>query len=340
MKNRKKMIVLLVQLLALCAFVLFYKNYTDSVIKPIKVYKFARTIPEGTKIEQSDLILAEAAVNTYSDNMILQSNINSIIGKYTTTKVFENTFCYKSHFGTLDESNSMFASLDLSNAVLYSMKVDMTDAAGLLEPGDRIDLMFTANGSASIINLSSESKNESESSDGESSGGESPSITTSFTYSKTFLQDVIIYDVLNSSGYKYVSKEGRYSGDIPSGIEATDVYAADSGNMAYLVLITSKEEAEELKTREATGNITVLKRFEETETHDTLGYIIGNYGKVFSGHANAETSSLQIVSTIQDSDNANGSSGSAGLNSGNSSNKDNNKNNNNNGAALGSSGVN
>ena len=30
---------------------------------------------------------------------------------------------------------------------------------------------------------------------------------------------------------------------------------------------------------------------------------MGNYGKVFAGNANAETGSLQIISTIQDTDN-------------------------------------
>lgn len=302
MKNKKKMVILVIELLALIVFVLSYKSYSDSVVKPIKVYQFARTINEGTEIKQQDLKLVEVAANTYSDNMILQSDISSIVGKYTTAKVYEGTLCYDAQFGDLNESNSLFASLDLSNARLMSLKVDMTDVAGNLAPGDRIDLMFTGGGTANLISINPSGSESSSSASNEQQGQENETTSESFVYSKIFLQDVVIYDVIDSAGYKYVNKANRYAGDAPTGINAADVVTADSGTIANLLLVISPEEAEEIKTRELTGNITVVKRFDESETHDTLGYIIGNYGKLFSGHANAETSSLQIISTIQDTD--------------------------------------
>ena len=302
MKNKKKMIILVIQLFALIAFVLSYKSYTDSVVKPVRVYQFARTIAEGTKIEQKDIVVAEVAQNTYSTDMILESDISSIIGKYTTTKVFEGNICYAAQFGDLNQSNSMFASLDLTNARLMALSVDMSDVGGYLEPGDRIDLMFTANGEANIINLGGSGDSSSdESSDATDNSGNDES-SESFIYSKIFLQDVIIYEVLNSSGFKYVQRADRYSGEVATNIDASDPTTVDDGSMATIIIVVSPEEAEEIKTRDTAGDITVLKRFDESETHDTLGYIIGNYGKIFSGHANAETSSLQIISVIQDTD--------------------------------------
>lgn len=298
MKNKKKMTVLVIQLIALILFVFSYKSYTDSVVKPIKVYQFARTISEGTEISQKDLVVTEVAANTYSDNMILQSDISSIIGKYTTTKVYADTLCYAEQFGDLNESNSMFASLDLSNARLMSLKVDINDVGGYLEAGDRIDLMFTAEGNANIISLNPST----DSSDSQKEKEENETTSENFVYSKVFLQNVIVYEVLGSGGFKYVNRAERYPGDVAVNIDASDPTVVDDGGIAQVILIVSPEEAEEIKTREATGEITVIKRFNESETHDTLGYIIGNYGKIFSGNANAETSSLQIISTIQDTD--------------------------------------
>lgn len=302
MKNKKKMTILVMQLFALIIFVISYKSYTDSVIKPVQVYKYSRTILEGTKIEEKDLILTEVAINTYSSNMIVASDISSVIGKYTTTKVYQDTLCYAAHFGDLDNSNSMFTTLDLTNARLLALTVNMSDVAAFLEPGDKIDLMFTANGEATIINMNGTSIEESSES-GESASESAEESSESFVYTKTFLQEVIVYDVLNGDGFKYVNRADRYPGQLTTKIDGVDTTLVDNGQMAYLLLIVSPEEAEEIKTREATGDITVVKRFDESETHETLGYIIGNYGKVFAGNANAETSSLQIISTIQDTDN-------------------------------------
>lgn len=350
MKNKKKMTVLVIQLLALILFVFSYKSYTDSVVKPVKVYQFSRTISEGTEISQKDLILTEVAANTYSKNMILQSDISSIIGKYTTTKVYANTICYSEQFGDLNESNSMFASLDLSNARLISLKVDMNDVGGYLEAGNKIDLMFTAEGTANIISLNSPSSESSSSSSNESKEQEGNETSSeSFVYSKIFLQDVVVYEVLSSSGFKYVNRAERYPGDVAVNIDAADPTMVDDGSIAQVLIIVSPEEAEEIKTREYTGEITVVKRFNESETHDTLGYIIGNYGKIFSGHANAETSSLQIISTIQDTDkddaagtsseNIYNTGSGGGSNNANKNNNNNNSNSNSN-AIIGGSGAN
>ena len=43
-----------------------------------------------------------------------------------------------------------------------------------------------------------------------------------------------------------------------------------------------------------TGSLVYIKRFEESETHETLGFVIGEYGKLFAGNANAETGNIKI----------------------------------------------
>jgi hypothetical protein len=42
------------------------------------------------------------------------------------------------------------------------------------------------------------------------------------------------------------------------------------------------------------GEIVFVKRFEESETHETLGFVMGEYGKLFAGNANAETGNIQV----------------------------------------------
>ena len=288
MKNKKKTIVLMIQLLVLIIFVLSYKSYTDSILKPVKVWKFARNIDEKVKITDKDIYEGEIAANSYTDNMILVSDTGSIVGRYTTTNVVADTYCYYPQFGDLKESDTSFASLDLTNTRILSLPIDLiNDAGGDLTTGDRIDLVFTGNGSSAIAKSGADGQVKEE--------------DESFFYSKVFMQDIIVYNTLTSDGYKYEERAERYSGE-PAPVNAAEGANVDSGTLAIVSIIVTPEQAEQIKVRQNVGSVNILKRFDESETHDTLGYVLGNYGKIFSGNANAETSSLQIISTIQDTD--------------------------------------
>lgn len=296
MKNKKKVVVLLIQIFVIIIFILTYKSYTDTIVKPIEVYMFARNMEAGTKITEKDIVIGTVSSTSYNPSMILASDIGSIIGRYTTTKVFKSNYCYIEQFGDLNQTDR-FSSLDLTNARIISVPVDLlNDVGGYLEEGDRIDLIFSGQGESTIVNVTTQE-------DGSSSQGTSGG-SDKFYYSKVVMPDLIVYKVVNGSGYKYISRANRYTGQQPENIDSylLDTADVDSGNIGAVLLIVTPEQAEEIKARQQVGTLNILKRFDESETHETLGYVLGNYGKVFSGNANAETGSLQIISTIQDTD--------------------------------------
>ncbi len=297
MRNKKKMIILAIQILAVIIFVMSYKSYTDTVMKPIKVYMWAREIGENVQIKESDVIVGKVSSQDYTANMILASNSKSLIGSYTTSKVYPDTYVYYKQVGEANVTSTDFANLDLTNARVISIPCSVgTDAGADFAEGDKIDLMFTAEGQATIVNPVS--------ADGEQSGGGSSSSSSGFTYSKIFMQEVTIYKTLTSEGFKTTKRADRFSGEQISGMDTSDESVKpDSGGISTLLIIVTPEQAEEIKTRQSKGSITIVKRFEQSETHESLGYVMGNYGKVFAGNANAETGSLQIISTIQDTDN-------------------------------------
>lgn len=299
MRNKKKFIILLFQIVAVIVFVLSYKSYTDSVMKPIKVYKWAREIGENVQIKETDIVVGDASQNDYTANMVLASDAKSIIGSYTTTKIYPDTYVYYKQLGAETSVSSNLENLDLTNARVISIPCSVgNDAGAYFKEGDKIDLMFTASGSATVVNAASE--------DGEQTGNSNTGGSSSFTYSKIFMQEVVIYKTLTGEGFKTTTRADRYSGEAVAGVDTSqEGVSVDSGNISILLIIVTPEQAEQIKTRQAKGSITIVKRFEESETHESLGYVMGNYGKVFAGNGNAETGSLQIISTIQDTDGSN-----------------------------------
>lgn len=300
MRNKKKLIILIVQILTVIIFVMSYKSYTDTVMKPIKVYMWAREIKENVQIKETDIVVGEVSSTDYTANMILASDSKSIIGSYTTSRVYPDTYAYYKQVGDVSATTTDLTNLDLTNARVISIPCSVEkDAGAFFAEGDKIDLMFTAEGSATIVNATS--------AEGEQQGNSNTASASSFTYSKIFLQEVTIYKTLTNDGFKTSTRADRYSGESVAGVDVSDESVeVDSGGIEILLLIVTPEQAEEIKTRQSKGSITVVKRFEESETHESLGYVMGNYGKVFAGNANAETGSLQIISTIQDTDETSG----------------------------------
>lgn len=296
MRNKKKLIILVVQILAVIIFVMSYKSYTDTVMKPIKVYMWAREIKENVQIKETDVVVGEVSSTDYTANMILASDSKAIIGSYTTSRVYPDSYAYYKQIGEVSATTTDLTNLDLTNARVISIPCNVEkDAGAFFSEGDKVDLMFTADGSATIVNPTS--------AEGDQQGNSNTASASSFTYSKIFMEEVVIYKTLTNDGYKTSTRADRFNGESVAGVDVSDTSVeVDSGGIDVLLVIVTPEQAEEIKTRQQKGNITLVKRFEESETHESLGYVMGNYGKVFAGNANAETGSLQIISTIQDTD--------------------------------------
>lgn len=269
MKSKKKIIVLLVQIILILLFVFTYKQYVEFSLQPTEVYMYARNLDEGVKITERDLITTPLSQMTLQNNMILAGNKNEVLGKYTTVKAIKNTIVYKEQLGDIN-SVDKFASLDLSNSRVIALPATYNSTvSGDLARGDRIDLMYT-NGSAAA----------------KSDEGE-----TSFAYAKIFMQNVPIYQLNTGTGFKFTnhSQQDAYV-TTDDGETVAQTYEA----IASISLIVTPEQAEEIHARLLTGNIVFVKRFEESETHETLGFVIGEYGKLFAGNANAETGNIQV----------------------------------------------
>lgn len=94
-----------------------------------------------------------------------------------------------------------------------------------------------------------------------------------FIYSKTFLQNIPVVGILREdTGNKDV--EGEISG---------------------ITLAVTLPQAEEIQTRLSVGSVKILDRYNESEPYETMGYVVGDYSKVFTGEASAETGKTPIA---------------------------------------------
>jgi len=195
------------------------------------------------------------------------------------TKVYANNIAYIPQLGNLDNGDR-FSSMDLANSRLLSLPINFIEGvAGDFKKGDRLDLLFKGTGKVSNATAGEQSD---------------------FVYSKIFLQDIPIYQVNTPDGYKFTSHANVGQGEklTADGVDLKgeqQSVSAGSQTIGSVTLLVTPEQAEQIEARRLNGDIKVLKRFPESQTHETLGFVIGNYGKVFSGNANAETGSLQVI---------------------------------------------
>ena len=269
MRNKKKLIVLLIQIILILMFVFTYKQYVEFSLQPTEVYMYARNLDVGIKVTERDLITTPLSQMTLQNNMILAGNKNEVLGKYTTVKAIKNTIVYKEQLGDISTVDK-FASLDLSNSRVIALPASYeTTVSGDLERGDRIDLMYTNGGATATTEEGS----------------------TSFSYAKIFMQNIPIYQLNTADGFRFIGHANQDPYVVnEDGTKTSQSYSGISS----ISLIVTPEQAEEIHARLLTGSIVFVKRFEESETHETLGFVIGEYGKLFAGNANAETGNIQV----------------------------------------------
>jgi|GEM_PF-2529743 len=278
MKNKKKLIVLFLQILLIGAFVFTYKQYVEFSLQPTEVYGYARSLDVGIKITERDLVPIPLSQMTLNLDMIQVTDKNAIVGKYTRIPVVMHSIAYKEQLGDIT-SVDKFASLDLSNSRVISLPIEyINGVAGDFKRGDRLDLMYSTAGANSSTSTES----------------------TAFTYAKIFMQNVPVYQVNTAGGYKFTPHSDKDMYSVPDATAQTDTSKAAAPQaqtydaIAGISLIVTPEQAEQIQARQISGNIVFVKRFDESETHETLGFVIGQYGKIFAGNANAETGNIQV----------------------------------------------
>lgn len=256
----KKIAMMLLQATGVLVFSGGFYVYTQKQIEPVKVYQFSRDIAPNTQISASDLI--EVEIPEKAVNSTFELSMDDIIGKYNSTKVYKNEYVVKPNIVSKDNVDP-FESLDLSKLRKVSIPVTYSEGiGGNVKRGDRIDLIYVGQ----------------ESKDGKS-----------YSYSKTFMSDVLVYAATTSEGFEYRDRTQNVKGE-QAVEEGKELEAqADTGELAQLILAVTLDQAEEIQARMKTGNIRVAGQFNKSEEYDTSGYIHGDFSKVFSGEGIAES---------------------------------------------------
>lgn len=260
----KKIAMMLLQASGVVLFAGGFYVYTQNQIEPVKVYQFSRDISPNTKISESDLVqvdIPEKAVNP-----TFELDPNKIVGKYNATKVFKNEYVIKDKI-VKKEDVDPFESIDLTKLRKVSIPVSYSEGiGGNIKRGDRIDLVYVGE---------AEKKEN-----GESKG--------QFSYSKTFMSDVLVYGATTTEGFEYRDRTENVKGDQAKEDGKELETQEDTGELAQLIVAVNLDQAEEITARLKTGEIKVVGRFSESQNYDSSGYIQGEFSKVFSGEGIAE----------------------------------------------------
>lgn len=272
--KKKRTIILILQVIIVLASVFMIMRYTNNKISPTEVFVYTKnindvSIPLTKKDIKKVTVPAEAITKDFARKE------EDIIGKHVDGKVSAGQFIYNSQL-VEQEDVDIFATMDLSKYRKISLPINYVNAfAGQIKKGDTIDLMYVGQGS----------KNSKDNED-EDSGG-------SFTYSKVFMQDVLVYSVNDAKGFEYKDHSQR-DATYEEGKEEISTETEQSGDLAIITLAVTLDQAEQIETRLNNGQIKFVGRFNDSKNYNTLGYVLGNYGKVFSGKGFAETDNLMI----------------------------------------------
>lgn len=255
MKKSRKTVTILIEAAVLIIFAGGFYTVQQKQIEPTTVYQYSRDLKESTVITSSDIAQVTIPADALTSKMIV--NPDDVIGKAIDSDVYAGDYITS---GPLIEPEEIdvFATMDLSNYRQIAIEVSRQDCVGgNLESGDTVDLGYIARGSAT-------------------EGTEN----LSFTYSTTFMKDVLVYKVLTSTGDEYVNQTQG------------PVYDKDGNRITstpgIVILAVTADQAEEILARQSTGTVKLIGRFGASEDTDTTGYIMGDYGKVFTYYANPE----------------------------------------------------
>lgn len=265
--KKKRLLILLLQICLIIGFALSFYFYVQKEIRPTPVYKFNKNLIANTQITKADFDTVTIPLDAVNKTKGLASSKTVLVGKYVKTDVYKDNYVYDEQItegGKIDP----FKSMDVSKLRKVSLPISFVDGlAGNLKRGDKVDLVFTAEGKK------------------KSAGAE-----TTFNYSKVFMQDVYIFNVASEEGYIFQDRSTIVKGSAPGATEGEKIdSSSNSDKIAVITLAVSLDQAEEIETRMKSGQVKLLGRFDDSKSYDTLGYVLGDFVKIFTGTANAET---------------------------------------------------
>lgn len=256
--KKKRIIILVLNLLAVAAAAFFFIKYTNEEVQPTDVYVFAHDMKANDEITAADIRSIEVPSAAVRKGFELDKK--EIVGKYVGNDVHDGAFIYKADLIEEGEQDP-FESMELERYRKISLPITFESGfGGNIERGDKIDLVYNSTGTKV---------------DEENMGAEEP-----FVYAKTFLQDIIVYSVTTQTGTPYVDRTETGFG------EEEEV---SSEEMAVITLAVTLDQAEEISARMNAGTIQFVGRFNDNESYETNGFVLGEYEKQFVAPADVET---------------------------------------------------
>ena len=260
--KKNKLAFTLIQAGLLVVFAGGFLFLTKTQVKPTTVYEFSRDIPSKTVITDGDLVKVAIPSDAVTSSMVQSKK--DIVGKALTSDAFKGQYIIEQQLVNKEKIDP-FKKMDLTNYRKISIPVKMeTAVGGNLKKGDKVDLTFIKKGTAEDKNVSS--------------GNE-------FTYAKTFLQDVLVYNVVDDGGRRYVDQT---EGNELKGDEDSNK-PNKSGELKIITLAVTSQQAEEVYARLEAGKIGIVGRFDGSSDNNTKGYTVGNYSKITTGDTDPES---------------------------------------------------
>ena len=281
MSNRKKTsqltFVILLNIVFIVLLTLGINQYIKKSIDEVIVYSYVVSLPPDTQIKESDIEAIPVSSKTITSDTV--RNKEEVVGKFTKEKVYEGDLVDKRKVvgeGQVDPLSEL-SEKEARDMRKISIPVDLiTTWGGNLSKGDRVDLSFTKD-------------------------------TDEYTYSKIFMQNVLVYDVLSSAGESYIKPKDRppivIDNKNPESAEAAQAEIERRGDLVMAILAVTPEQYEEIRTRMEVGTINLVGRFDNTESRKTDGFAIGEVkDPTVLGEDKVEDKDTIIIKTQKKSD--------------------------------------
>lgn len=274
----KNLIIIGIQVAIVAGFGVSFVNYVKSEVNPVTVYEFTTKLTPGDKITSSDFAPIQKPAKAVNSNFVL--NPNQILGQYVNTTVYPTEFVYQPEL-TSKGNLSPFTKMNFSRLRELTIPVNYISAVGGdLSRGDRVDLLYVGHGTKLATSNNSQ-------------GG-------SFYYSQVFMENVYVWQVNDSNGYLYPNHAGVLQGQTTGG-QKISTNSTQGGTIASVTLLVSLNQAEQIETRLSTGSIDVVKRFANSTSYPTEGFVLGGngYSKLYAQQAPVESGTPTIIPNNQ-----------------------------------------
>lgn len=233
--KKKRIIVMVVQLVIIIAFAVSLITHTNNKIDDVTIFKYANDISANTLITKNDVRSARVPRGAMTAGMEFDSR-DDIVGMYTRTNVYKGTTVYDIQLINEDITDP-FASIDLSNYRKYSIPVSFEGTfGGSVARGDKIDLIFVGDIDAGHTSV------------------------RDAKYSKTFLEDVLIESVSTRDGFKFIDRSRFTEDEARTSSEEEISATTNSSDIGILTLLVTPDQAEEIAVRRIVGDVELVGR--------------------------------------------------------------------------------